>query len=96
MHLPAPAVHEGPFAPDFPLWDRYFRGWVGEFGWGDYEFPGLGAERRARGRPGPARGWAVALAVRHWGAFVRRWPEWLSYAGLALGMLFLLGYTGYG
>jgi len=39
---------------------------------------------------------AVALAVRHWGAFARRWPEWLSYAGIAVGLLLLLGYTGYG
>jgi hypothetical protein len=94
-YLPRLPFMQDRFPKDFPLWDRYFRGWIGRFGWGDYEFPEwvsivaavvLSALLIA----------AVALAVRHWETTVRRWPEWLSYAAIALGLLFLLGYTGYG
>ncbi len=83
------------FDYDFPLWDRYFLGWTGRFGWGDYEFPEwvsvvtaviLGALLVA----------ALVFVARRWGAFLRRWPEWLSYVALAGGLLFLLAYTGYG
>jgi hypothetical protein len=39
---------------------------------------------------------AIAFVVRRRGALLRRWPEWLSYAAIAGGLLFLLGYAGYG
>jgi 4-amino-4-deoxy-L-arabinose transferase-like glycosyltransferase len=82
-------------APDFPLWHRYFRGWVGVFGWGDYGFAtwvawatlGLAAILAAA---------VIALALRHWADVRARWDEWLSYLVLWGGMLLLLGYTGYG
>ncbi len=93
--LPRLPFMQDRFVYDFPLWDRYMRGWVGKFGWGDYQFPEWVAIVTAVVLSLLLIA-AIALAVRHWGAFVRRWPEWLSYAGLALGMLFLLGYTGYG
>jgi hypothetical protein len=94
-YLPRLPFMQDRFDYDFPLWDRYFRGWVGKFGWGDYQFPEWVSTVTAVVLSLLAIA-ALALAIRHWAAFVRRWPEWLSYAGLALGLLFLLGYTGYG
>jgi hypothetical protein len=82
-------------APDYPLWNRYFRQWVGRFGWGDYAFPPwVPAVALAVGLVLLAA--AIAFALRHRGAFARRWPEWLSYAAIAGGLLLLLAYTGYG
>jgi hypothetical protein len=39
---------------------------------------------------------AIAFLVRRRGELLRRWPEWLSYAAIAGGLLLLLAYTGYG
>ena len=92
----AAAVHEGPLRYDFPLWDRYFLGWTGRFGWGDYEFPEWVSVVHRRDPRRLLAGRALVFALRHRGAFLRRWPEWLSYLAIAGGLLFLLAYTGYG
>jgi hypothetical protein len=93
VHLPRlPFMKD--LAPDYPLWDRYFKGWVGSFGWGDYAYPGwVPSVALAVGLVLLAG--AVALALRHRAEFVARWPEWLTYAVLTGGLLFLLAYTGY-
>src|SRR4029079_15293281 len=84
--LPRLPFMQDRFVYDFPLWDRYFRGWVGKFGWGDYQFPEWVSVVTAVVR-GVRLIAAVALALRHWGLFVRRWAEWVSYAAIAVGLL---------
>ncbi len=46
--------------PHWPLWQTYFQGFVGRFGWFDFGFPTLGQRRRAR----RARCRLAAMAVR--------------------------------
>jgi hypothetical protein len=94
-YLPRLPFMQDRFTEDFPLWDRYFTGWVGRFGWGDYEFAHWVSVVTAVVLSILLIA-AVGLAARHRAAFASRWPEWLSYAAIGLGLLFLLGYTGYG
>jgi hypothetical protein len=94
-YLPRLPSMKDQFVYDFPLADRYFVGWVGRWGWGDYRFP-LWVSYVTLGILIVLFLGALALAVRHRRALLRRWPEWLSYAAIAGGLLFLLGYAGYG
>lgn len=81
--------------PTHPLWDVYFKGFIGRLGWNEYMFPS---------------GWYwVALAVfigilvlagrALWGrratAWSRRW-EIVSYAALTLGLVVSVAIAGYG
>jgi 4-amino-4-deoxy-L-arabinose transferase-like glycosyltransferase len=94
-YLPRLPFMKDQFDVDFPLWDRYFVGWVGRFGWGDYKFP-LWVSQVTLGILLVLLVAAVVLALRRRRELLRRWPEWLSYAAIAGGLLFLLGYAGYG
>lgn len=94
-YLPRLPFMKDQFDVDFPLWDRYFVGWVGNFGWGDYRFPQWVSDVTL-GILLVLLAGAIALALRHRQALLRRWPEWVSYAAIAGGLLFLLGYAGYG
>jgi len=81
-------------AAGWPAWDRYFEGWVGRFGWGDYEF-GAWVDAAAALVLAILLAASMALALRHGQAFAARRTEWLSYAVLCLGLLALLSYSGY-
>jgi hypothetical protein len=94
-YLPRLPFMKDKFDYDFPLWDRYFVGWVGRFGWGDYEFPRWVSEVTVAILVVLLAA-AIAFLVRRRGELLRRWPEWLSYAAIAGGLLLLLAYTGYG
>jgi hypothetical protein len=94
-YLPRLPFMKDQFTYDFPLWDRYFVGWVGRFGWGDYRFPEWVSEVTL-GIVLVLLVAAIVFVARRRGALLRRWPEWLSYAAIAGGLLFLLGYAGYG
>ena len=94
-YLPRLPFMKDQFTYDFPLWDRYFVGWVGRFGWGDYQFPQWVSDVTL-GILLVLLVAALVFARRRRGALLRRWPEWLSYAAIAGGLLFLLGYAGYG
>jgi len=80
--------------PDYPLWETYFKGFVGRFGWFQYGFlPWVNV---------------VALVVvvgllalagttlwRHRAALRARWPELTTYALLLLGIVALVNLAGY-
>jgi predicted membrane protein DUF2142 len=83
-----------PGYPDYPLWETYFQGLVGRFGWFQYGFPewanvgALGIWLAILGVFGRAL-WVCRKAVR------RRWPELVTYLALAAGVLLLVAVAGY-
>ncbi len=89
---PLPFMHD--MTPGFPLWDRYFKGWVGRFGWGDYGF-GTWVDAGVAAVLLVLLVAAVAHVLGRREAFAARWADWVSYAAMTSGLLFLLGYTGY-
>jgi 4-amino-4-deoxy-L-arabinose transferase-like glycosyltransferase len=94
-YLPRLPFMRDQFDYDFPLWDRYFVGWVGRFGWGDYQFP-LWVSQVTLGILVVLLVAAIVFAFGRRRELLARWPEGLSYAAIAGGLLFLLAYTGYG
>jgi hypothetical protein len=80
---------------EFSLWHNWTVGWTGRFGWGDYELPHWVAAVVAAllvALLAAALAWALG---RRRAAFVARWREWTCYVAMAVGLLALLGYTGY-
>jgi 4-amino-4-deoxy-L-arabinose transferase-like glycosyltransferase len=83
-----------PGYPDYPLWETYFQGLVGRFGWFQYGFPewanfvALGIWLAIVGLFGRAL-WVCRRALR------RRWPELLTYLAVAAGVLLLVAVAGY-
>lgn len=79
---------------EYPLWETWFRGWIGRFGWLDYEFP------RAVYWAALAV-WAGMLAlagrelVRARSAVRRRLPELASLLAGVAGLLLLVAVAGY-
>ena len=77
----------------YPFWQVYVEGFVGRFGWALVDFPGwvnwLGAAVYlvVLGLAG------VALARGR--VLWRRWPELVTYAGLVVGLLAVVGTAGY-
>jgi hypothetical protein len=79
---------------DYGLWDVWFTGWIGRFGWLDYDFPG----------------WAFTAAGILWigllllaarglyfkrAALRRRWGELAAYVAIAGGLLLVSNVQGY-
>jgi len=79
----------------FPLWQLWFRGFIGRFGWLDYGFP-LWVYRLALWFVVPILLLSVAGLVRARHALRRRLPELTSYALAMLGLLALVAAAGYG
>jgi predicted membrane protein DUF2142 len=83
-----------PGYPDYPLWETYFQGLVGRFGWFQYGFPewanfvALGIWLAILGFFGRAL-WVCRKALR------RRWPELVTYLAIAAGVLLLVAVAGY-
>jgi 4-amino-4-deoxy-L-arabinose transferase-like glycosyltransferase len=80
--------------PRYPVWDTFFEGFVGRFGW--YQF---GFSNWVYGVAFAVTLVVVALVVRalrqSWPAVRRRWPELLTYASLAAGLVLLVNVAGY-
>ena len=80
--------------PHYPLWETYFKGFVGRFGWFAFGFP-------------DAVNWvalaifvailalAVTALVRGRGAVMRRKAELVSYVLMAVGLTLLVAAAGY-
>lgn len=91
--FPSAAAGFPPY-PDYPLWQTYFQGLVGRFGWFQYGFPewanfvALGIWLAILGLFGRAL-WVCRKALR------RRWPELLTYLAVAAGVLLLVAVAGY-
>lgn len=80
--------------PTYPVWEVYFQGFVGRFGWFQFGFPmwvnWLGLLLAAV--IVAAAGAAVLRGSIPWR---RRWPEALAYAAIAGSLLLLVNASGY-
>ena len=77
-----------------PVWHVYIQGFIGRFGWFEYGFPG-------------AVNWAgllvlvtlaalaVVTLVRHRRDLRRRWTEMATYVAAVVGVLLMIGVSGY-
>jgi hypothetical protein len=95
---PLPFMHHGWFwggrYPHYPLWQTYFQGFVGRFGWFAFGFP-TWVSQVALAVALPVILLAGSLLVRARGIVRRRWPELVSYAAIVAGVLLLVGLVGY-
>jgi predicted membrane protein DUF2142 len=81
---------------DYPAWNRWFLDWIGRFGWGDYGVPSSAGVVAAL-ILGIVVMTGLVHFIRHARVVAHRFgAELLTYAAMAVGLLFLLGYTGYG
>ncbi len=90
---PLPNMSYDPLS-DYGLWDVWFTGWIGRFGWLDYDFPGW-----VYTVAGIVWGGLLALVAR--GLYVnraevsRRRGELASYATIVAGLLLVSNVQGY-
>ena len=84
------------FPVDFPPWHRWFLDLSGRFGWGDYEIPRPAAKVAAIVVLCLLIVAALDVLVRRRRAARNAWREWFTYLTMCAGLMFLLGYTGYG
>jgi 4-amino-4-deoxy-L-arabinose transferase-like glycosyltransferase len=88
-----PGPHSSGF-PHYPVWDSFFQGYVGRFGWYQYAFP-VWVSEVALGI------WVVLLAFagralfRVRAALRGRWMELACYVAVMGGMLLLVNLNGY-
>jgi 4-amino-4-deoxy-L-arabinose transferase-like glycosyltransferase len=95
---PLPFMHHGWFwgarYPHYPLWQTYFEGFVGRFGWFAFGFP-TWVSQVALAVALPVIVLAGSLLVRARGIVRRRWHELASYVAIMAGVLLLVGLVGY-
>ncbi len=81
--------------PGFPLWDDWFTGFVGRFGWLDFAFaPWVNVV--AAVLAGALLALAAAGLWARKDAVGRRWPEAAAYALAAAGLMTAIAAVGYG
>jgi Predicted membrane protein (DUF2142) len=92
LYLPrAPFLHDQfPYFPPYSVW---FKGTVGRFGWLDTAWPDW-VYRVALGIFGVLTLLAGAALWRRRRGLLARWPELVSYAVLALGVMGSIGFLG--
>jgi hypothetical protein len=78
----------------YPLWHVDFQGFIGRFGWFDYEFPPW-AYNLALGVAGGVIALLAVALVRGRSALRGRRGELLCYVAMVLGLLFVIGIVGY-
>lgn len=92
---PLPFMQDAfPTYPRYPLWDVYVRGFIGRFGWFQYEFP----MRVNQVGLGVLLGLGVLAALglaRARDVVRRRWIEVAAFSAMLLGMVLFVGITGY-
>jgi Predicted membrane protein (DUF2142) len=81
--------------PGVPFWDDWFTGFVGRFGWLDYDFPPW-ASQLAGGIAVALVALAVAGVWSRRGSVRRRWTEAASYAVAAAGLAAAIAAVGFG
>jgi 4-amino-4-deoxy-L-arabinose transferase-like glycosyltransferase len=86
-----------PFMSDqfgyFPPYRIWFKGAVGVFGWLDTSFPD-GVYAIALAIAVPIAALAVVAVVQRRAVVLARWPEVLTFAVMALGLLVAIGFSG--
>jgi 4-amino-4-deoxy-L-arabinose transferase-like glycosyltransferase len=80
--------------PQYPLWQTYFQGFVGRFGWFQYGFP-LWATELALAIFAVIVALAATELLRRRAALLARWAEALTYLTLAVGLILLVAVAGY-
>jgi 4-amino-4-deoxy-L-arabinose transferase-like glycosyltransferase len=94
LYLPRLPFLRDTFPGPFPLWDLWFRGFIGRFGWLDYDFP-TWVNRLALWIYLPLLGLVGAALAAGRRRLRRRWAELASYTVMALGVLLVIGHAGY-
>jgi predicted membrane protein DUF2142 len=88
-----------PFMADqqagLPLYNVWFEGLIGEFGWLDTHFPAW-VYSVAAGVFAVVAALAAAALMQGRAALSRRRGELLAYAAIVIGFLFMVGWAGYG
>jgi 4-amino-4-deoxy-L-arabinose transferase-like glycosyltransferase len=79
---------------DYPLWDTYFQGFVGRFGWFQYQFP-LWVHWLALGVVAVLLVLAAVALSRAHLFRTGRWPELLTYVVLLGGLALLVNVAAY-
>jgi 4-amino-4-deoxy-L-arabinose transferase-like glycosyltransferase len=94
FYFPRLPFMDDKFGTDLPVWEVWFKGWLGRFGWQDTEFSNAFYRAAFKIWLG-----VVALALlglwRHRAALRRRWAEIVTYASGAAGVVAALHYVGY-
>lgn len=80
--------------PGYALYEVWFKGLIGQFGWGDYRFPNW-VNQLMLGVALCVIAGVLAQLVRLRRALTTRLAEIACYAVMALGLLVLLAYVGY-
>jgi hypothetical protein len=80
--------------PQYPVWQTYFQGFVGRFGWFQYGFP-LWVNELALAVFIAIAALAVTEVVRRRAGLRARWAEGLTYLTLSVGLVLLVAVAGY-
>jgi hypothetical protein len=94
LYLPRLPFLRDTFPGPFPLWDLWFRGFIGRFGWLDYDFP-YWVNRLALWIYIPLLGLVGAALAGARRQLRGRAAELASYTVMALGVLLVIGHAGY-
>jgi len=80
--------------PQYPLWETYFHGFVGRFGWFEYGFPGW-VNQIGLAVSACILAAAGASLIHCRAAVRRRWAELFAYTAIAASVALLVNVAGY-
>jgi 4-amino-4-deoxy-L-arabinose transferase-like glycosyltransferase len=92
LYLPKLPFMNDQFA-SYPLWQSFFKGWIGLFGWLDTPFPDW-VYTLAAVLVVPLVALCLVALWRRRAQLRERWPELLAYAVMAAGLLVSIGVLG--
>jgi hypothetical protein len=92
LYLPRLPFMNDQFA-NYPLWQSFFKGWIGLFGWLDTPFPEW-VYTLAAVLVLPLLALCLVALWRRRAQLGERWPEILTYAAMTAGLLVSIGVLG--
>jgi len=90
-YLPKLPFMTDKFPGYYPLWNQWFIGMVGRFGWVDYSFPWWVNKFFLYFAALPVTTLFLASLARYRKQLLRRWPEILTYSLMTFGLIILIG-----